>query len=435
MPAAARPVSAFGQAFHTLTTPRRSSLWAMLMLALVWATVMTMFGLSHLMLEELGIPYETPGGSSLTKIHPSTYLVVLASGLFFMLRGPLAFTDEIIKRHKGTVVLIITWLMLFAYIVVFQGKPLTSTIDTFILPVGLFFILPRLGEKQLHYIALFIHLFMTVNAILGVLEFVAHFRLTPIMAEGIELTTDWRSSALLGHPLSNALVTGTYALGLMLGGGRDLPAWSRVPLLGLQAFAMFVFGGRMAMALLGGAAVLWMMWHALTVLQGRRMSLNAAAAIALIVPLVAIGFSLLVADGFFDKLLMRFVEDEGSAASRVRMFELISQIPPEELFTGPDPVYVMQLQRLNGIPFGIESFWVGFVAYYGLLMAIPFLIGMVTFWIDLGRATTWQGWCTILFFVAVCTTSASLSGKTTVIGMLVAFNLTMFRRSLARRRR
>lgn len=418
-----------------LSARSRSTTGATLVLVLLWGTVLTMFGLSHLMLEELGIPYETAGGSSLTKIHPSTYLIVLAILLLFALRGPVAFTDEIVKRHKGTVVLAITWLMLFVYIVVFQGKPLTSTIDTFLLPMGLFLILPRLQDAQLRHLAWFIHLFMAANALLGIAEFVAQFRLTPIVAEGIELTSDWRSSALMGHPLVNALVTGTYALGLMLGGGRDLPAWARVPALGLQAFAMFVFGGRMAMALLAAGGLLWMLWHAFTVLNGRRISLNAAAAIAFVVPVVAIAFGLLVADGFFDKLLMRFVEDEGSAASRLRMFDLISQIPPEELFTGPDPVYVMQLQRLNGIPFGIESFWVGFVAYYGLLITIPFLIGMVAFWIDLGRAATWQGWWTILFFVAVCTTSASLSGKTTVIGMLVAFNLTMFRRGLMARRR
>ncbi len=434
MPAAARPNS-FALGFQALTTPHRTSMMRMLVLVLTWATMLAMFFLSHLMLEELGIPYETSGGSSLTKIHPSTYFALLAIAAFIIQRGPLSLIDEVIKRHKGTVILCITWLMLFAYIVVFQGKPLTSTIDTFLLPIVLFLILPRLEEKHLRTFALFVHLFMAANALLGIAEFVGQFRLTPIVAEGIELTSDWRSSALMGHPLVNALVAGTYAVGLMLGGGRDLPPWARLPALGLQAFAMLVFGGRMAMALLVVFGAVWLLWHALNILNGRRISIYAAAAASFVVPVLVIGFALLVADGFFDKFLMRFIEDEGSAASRLRMFDLISQIPIEELFVGPDPVYVMQLQRLNGIPFGIESFWVGFVAYYGLLITIPFLIGMIAFWIDLGRAATWQGWWTILFFVAVCTTSASLSGKTTVIGMLVAFNLTMFRRALAARRR
>jgi len=434
MPAAARPNS-FATGLQSLTMPGRTAMGTMLVLVLTWATMLSMFFLSHLMLEELGIPYETTGGSSLTKIHPSTYFSLLAGVAFFILRGPVVFTDEIIKRHKGWVLLAITWLMLFVYIVVFQGKPLTSTIDTFLLPMVLFLVLPRLKEGWLYQFAIFVHLAMALNALVGVAEFVGQFRLTPIVAEGIELTSDWRSSALMGHPLVNALVTGTYAVGLMLGGGRDLPSWARLPALALQSFAMLVFGGRMAMALLAAFGALWVAWHGLQVLGGRRISMNAAAAFAFVVPLVVIGFSLLVADGFFDKFLLRFVEDEGSAASRLRMFDLLSQLSWEEIFTGPDPVYVMQLQRLNGIAFGIESFWVGFIAYYGLLISIPFLIGMIAFWIDLGRAATWQGWWTILFFVIVCSTSASLSGKTTVIGMLVAFNLTMFRRTAAAARR
>jgi hypothetical protein len=434
MRAAARPNN-FALGLQSLTVPGRSALGIMFVLALTWATMLAMFFLSHLMLEELGIPYESPGGSSLTKIHPATYLSLLAGVAFFILRGPVPFTNEIIQRHKGWVVLGITWLMLFVYIVVFQGKPLTSTIDTFLLPMMLFLILPRLQDNWLRQMALFVHLAMAANALMGIAEFVGGFRLSPIMAEGIELTSDWRSSAFLGHPLTNALVTGTYAVALMLGGGRDLPSWARIPALGLQAFAMLAFGGRMAMALMAVYGAAWAGWHALNVLNGRRMSVNAAAAFVFVVPLVVIGFGLLIGDGFFDKFLMRFVEDEGSAASRLRMFDLLSQLSWEELFTGPDPIYVMQLQRLNGIAFGIESFWVGFVAYYGLLITIPFLIGMIAFWIDLGRSATWQGWWTILFFVAVCTTSASLSGKTTVIGILVVINLTMFRRSLAVRRR
>src|SRR5438045_1573292 len=68
--------------------------------------------------------------------------------------------------------------------------------------------------------------------------------------EGIELTGDWRSTALLGHPLANAVVTGVYILVLAVGGGRDLPDVLRPMLVVVQLAAMFAFGGRASFVLL-----------------------------------------------------------------------------------------------------------------------------------------------------------------------------------------
>ena len=274
---------------------------------------------------------------------------------------------------------------------------------------------------------LFLHAFMALNALLGMAEFATGFRLTPIVAQGLEITSDYRSTALLGHPLNNAAMVACYALILLLGGGRDLsPGWRTAALL-LQLPALAVFGGRFAtVAFLGFAAVIAVR-HGAQILAGRKFSQNAAAAMLVILPLTIVGVILAFTEGFLDKFLMRFVEDEGSAASRLIMFDLVGKIPFHDLLIGANPDVVATLQRTEGIAFGIESFWVGFIAYYGILISVPFFVGLIAFLVSLARQTSRGSAWAILLFILICSTSASLSGKTMSFGQFVAMLLLLMR--------
>ncbi|BCW89866.1 hypothetical protein sos41_30340 [Alphaproteobacteria bacterium SO-S41] len=410
--------------------PRRKTGGIGPMAFFAFASVAVMYLVSSLMLTMLGMAYETSGGAQWQKIAPATYFAFLALlAMFAERRNAMALLDEIIQRHKGTLVFLITWAMLFAYIVVFQGSPLTATFDSFLLPIALSIIVVRLSPAHKRSMALFIHVFMAANALLGIAEFGTGWRLTPIVAQGMELNSDYRSSALLGHPLNNALHAASYALMLLLGGGRDLTSGWRAAALLLQIFAMAVFGGRFATLLFGLFAGVIAFRHAILLLNGRKFSVNAAAAAAFLVPVLVIGIILLVADGFLDKFIMRFISDEGSAASRVRMFDLIGRIPFHELLVGADPEVVATLQRTEGIAFGIESFWIAFIAYYGILISLPFFIGLLTFFYDLWRATQVRAFWPILFFLTVCSTSASLSGKSTTLAQFVVMLLILMRRA------
>lgn len=409
----------------TLRRARRST-GSGLVTALVWASIITLFFISNLMLAMFGLAYETVGGAQWEKIAPATYFSIAALFALLASRPSLAaFADEIVRRHKGLIVFVITWVALFGYIVKFHGSPLTATFDTFLLPMALFLVLPRTSGRTRHRLALFLHGFMVLNALIGLAEFAGGFRLTPIVAEGLEITTDYRSSSLLGHPLNNAAMASCYALILLLGGGRDLtPGWRAAAFL-LQLPALAVFGGRFAtVAFIGFAAVIAIR-HLAQILAGRRFSQSAAAAMLVIVPVLVVGTILMVTEGFLDKFLMRFVEDDGSAASRLIMFDLIGKIPFQELLVGANPDVVATLQRTEGIAFGIESFWVGFIAYYGILISVPFFVGLIAFLVGLARqAARGSSWAIVLF-ILICSTSASLSGKTTSFGQFVAMLLLL----------
>lgn len=391
-----------------------------------WLSVVSAFAFSHLMLEYMGLAYASHGGASWEKLSPATYLAFLAFAALALERGPAELADDIVRRNKGTLVLAATWAVLIWYVLFINPQPVTTTIDTFAFPIALYLVLVRQKEATLKNVALFVHVFMAINALLGLAEFLGSFRLTPIVLMGIPID-EWRSSAFLGHPLMNALAAGSYAVALMIGGGRDLPSWAKAPALALQLLAMPIFGGRAATAAIFLFAAVCLARSLWRILEGRRFSLNAAIAVALLAPVLPVGLAVLYDSGFFDKFIDRFFNDGGSAGSRIVMFEVMGQFSFEELLVGPDSEVVASLQRVYGIAFGIESFWVAFVAYYGLLISLPMFVGLFAFLADMVGKTRPAAWWIVAYFILVCSTSLSLAGKGTMIAVLVALVVATMR--------
>lgn len=385
---------------------------------------------SSMMLARLGIDYEVSGGSPLSKIHPATYATVFAFVLFLVARLDLfALLDDLIRRHWGTLVFAVTVMILLVQATLVLRVPAAGIIDTFILPILIFILLTRLTPGTLGRLGLMIHAVMAANAALALIELGTGLRLTPLVAAGVPLDGDWRSSALLGHPLANAIVTGAYLLILLSVGWRDLPRGLTALMVLLQVGAMVAFSGRAATVLLILFAIPAAFGAGMAGRGPRRIGM-VEAAIALVVLGVAVVAALILATtGFFDRFLERFVDDQGSAETRLAMFSLLARIPLHELFFGPSPELVSTLQRLEGVEFGIESFWVAMFAYYGILASLPLFLGLLLFLLrDVRRAALPASIWTILYVIAVASTSASFSGKTTSLALLVAMVLVLARR-------
>lgn len=397
---------------------------------LTMVAVALAFLVSGLMLQAMGVAYDTAGGALWQKIHPATYAALAAVVCLALARfDVVSFVDDVARWHKGTLLFLSLWTLLFIHVVLFVHSSIAPIVDTFLLPVMFLILLTRISEGQSASLAIFVHAAMTANALIALFEFVNGARLTPLVAENITLVSDWRSSALLGHPLQNALVTATYTLILFQGGGRDLPRLLRLGVIVLQLAALVVFGGRVAtllLAVFGGAALSLQLWRAV---QLRRLTSSDAAIFMAVSTAAIVGLVLLIGGGFFDLFIKRFIQDEGSANARLAMFDLVNQIPLSAFLFGSDPEHIATLQRLEGIEFGIESFWVAFVAFYGIVISVPFFAGLMSFLGDLKRVTRAPSLWTIIFFVVVCSTSLSLAGKTTSFGMFAAMLLLLLRPS------
>jgi hypothetical protein len=405
-----------------------------LLIGLTFASVTLAFTLSALALIALGINYGESGGSLAAKIHPATYVLALALLVRIVsMEHPTRFLIAAAARHHGTMIFLWTVASLLAYTAVNLRVPLSSLVDTFVVPIMALLLLDGIDEKNAHLLARLIHTIYAANALLALFEMASEWRLTPLVALGAELTADRRSSALFGHPLANGLLTGTYLIALGVGGGRDLPFWMRPIAMLLQMAAMVSYGARLATVATLGLLVLMALREGGRLLAGRRFRVSTGAAFLGLLPVMIVALVGVYAAGFFDQLLERFVSDNRSAEARVVMFDLFSHFTGFQLLFGPDQDVLHSIMWTEGIEFGIESFWVSFVLTYGFVPSLMFFFGFGAFCLDLlyhsGKGAAW----TIAFFLIVVSGSQSIGGKTLAVGALVILNMILLRAPVGER--
>ncbi|KAF0228348.1 MAG: hypothetical protein FD175_2129 [Beijerinckiaceae bacterium] len=380
-------------------------------LALLITVVMLM--ISPMALNAIGWNYDGTGGSGPTRFHPATYLTVLLFLVMLLRDGnPLASLIGAFGHDLRITLFLVIWLIVFVHGTTNQQLPAASLIDTFLLPMLLLIMFARLEPATKNTMARLIHFAFTVNALLGLGEFLTGLRLTPYVAGGVAITDDWRSTALLGHPLGNALLTGCYATILLLGGGQHLKGWVRLAMIGLQFAAMVAFGGRASLVLLVLFGAIALARAGFLFVAGKRLLLRQFMLLAITVPLLLGAIGGLYEFGFFDKFILRFIEDKGSAEARIVMFELFRGFTLPELLFGPPQAqlgYFVQVYRLE---FGIESLWIAFSLYYGILPAILFFTGLLFFILALMDRCLARGWVIIAYFFVVNSTFLGIAGKT-----------------------
>jgi hypothetical protein len=386
---------------------------------LALATVL-LLAVSPMLLAAVGINYEDAGGSPLEKLHPATLVAfallawqVAASG------QPVSWTIAVVERHPGLLFYVLAVLCLMAYSSLVLRLPFTGPIDTFLHPAALFLLLAGASERRRWWLAAAMHGMMLLNATLGIGEYLAGERLIPYTAGGVPVLDDWRSTALLGHPLTNASVTAAYLLCLAYGAARALPSPVVLVLATVNAAALAPFGGRSSTLLMIAFLIVLGLWRLVPYLRGRPIERRRLALVLAALPLAVGAVAGLVALDFFDRFLDRFVDDGGSAESRLIMFELFRDLGAYEILFGPDPNHISTRQRVLGIEFGIESFWVGFILYYGLIVSIPIFIALFTISAEVVRATRPAAAWILLFFFLVASTSASLTAKGSALAIVV----------------
>lgn len=384
----------------------------MAIVVLIFLTVGFTILVSAYMLDANGIPYGVAGGSPIFKIHPMTYC-----GLVTLIAATLASPDPVgyikrkIDRFPGTSYFLVILIVMVVWTAVIQRQPLTSLIDTFLSAVLLIYLIPDLTPAQHRFLTNCIHLIMCANALLGLAEVATGWRLTPLLVAGTELTWDWRASAFLGHPLENAMITGLYTLMLAFGADARLSLPARLAIIALECTAQIAFGGRTAMSICFAILGLRAIYVFFGVLRGDRFDPRLAAIILMILPL-GIGALLVANDaGLFDRLIERFTNDGGSAATRVSLLRIFFSFPFSDLLVAPPPDLLAEGVYMEGTDAGIESFEFGFFLQYGLLISLSFFCGLAGMTFDLWRIGGRWALLHIFYFYLVASGAASLSVK------------------------
>jgi hypothetical protein len=222
---------------------------------------------------------------------------------------------------------------------------------------------------------------------------------------------EWRSSALLGHPLTASGLIGAYILALILRPALCPPIIVRLPLIVFCLGSLMAFGGRTALVtvltMIGGFAAV----ELFRLLRGGRTSLRVAIGAICLLFVAAAGIFVALDLGIFDKMLLRFSSDKGSTLARYATFNLLSHFDWTELVLGPNPIRANALQTQWGLNYGIEDFWISCIVQFGIIHTVLLTIGLVGLFTEIMQRASGAAWAIVVLIFIVAASSVSFSSK------------------------
>lgn len=399
----------------------------------LWAAVLVMFAMSGGMLWYLGYNYDGFFGNPATKIHPFTYMALCLLVWRALATGdPIGYALWLFSRRPATTYLLTVAAFELVATAIRGGPGIGGFADTYIGPCALVFLLLDASAEELESLTRLLHVVMTVNALLGLFEFLSGTLVFPYRLDGETFASDTRSAALQGHPLSNASLTAVYVMALMTG-AKALSPRARFAMVSLQCAALVVFGGRAAMVTVAVFGVILLFWRVFMGLRSNRVSLPALAVALAMMALLPLAAGAIVSAGYLDKILIRFVSDGGSANARVAMFDLFQYVNIQDLIFGPDTTFIDSIRRIHGLEWGIENPLVRMLLYQGAIVTVLLLGGVVMFARELVRGRESGVGLVLLVSLIQLGTSESISTKTNIMGKIAIIIVCLYRAAPKRR--
>jgi hypothetical protein len=366
---------------------------------------------SSTLLTHLKIHYLTTGGSIIEKFHPATYVLLLAFCLLLVRNtDPIGELDRMFSRSKLLLVYFFCLLLLWIHCLVLP-RPSTGIIDIFVLPALLCLLVWHIPFERRQVLVRTAHVLVMLNVVLGYYEFLAHTRIVPLTVGDVLVAGEWRSTALLGHPLLASGWVSAYLVVLIR--RPSLIAWPvlRLAVVLLCLGSLAVFGGRTALVMVAFVFAFLGAREVFHLLRGGRVPLAVVmAGIAALFVAAAVAYGLFAA-GIFDKLIARFASDNGSALARFASLRLLGFFDWRELILGADPARANALQAMMGLEFGIENFWISCIVQFGIVHTVLLTIGLVCFFAEVLRRSHSAAWVLVLFIVLTAASSVSFSSK------------------------
>ncbi len=395
---------------------RRLSWWL-----LVGGMVLRMM-LSAPALHNMGFSYDLPGGAPLpTKIHPGTYLLLLALFAGLASHGhPLRSAWQLMVKHRLLSAYLLCMVGVLVWAVLRHGTAGQAFfVDTLWTPgiAALTVVMHHRGrQRQLLQLLM---LLLLANAAVAVIEAATHMRLVPLFAgrDGIVEERFFRASAFMGHPLANSLVT------LSLMPVVVVMPWSwraRGAALALLTLGLLSFGSRTNLAAVMLYALLACLPLALHLLRGQY---NYRQITGGLVGLAAIFAALagVVATTNLGERIFKNLKWDNSADVRLLAFDVLDHVRGTDLWFG------ISVERIEGIAGrvgidlryeAIENFWVNLLVLLGVVGFSLFLVGLACLVMHLWRGARTPVKLAIVMFFLVASGANTLASKTSTLTVL-----------------
>jgi hypothetical protein len=371
----------------------------------------------------LGVPYDAPWGPMVAKLHPGTWVIGIAYVRLLCGYGhPVRVAAAQFAAQPAFAVYLACIVFVFGYSVARYGPSGAAFIvDTLVMPVLCAFCVAMLDARRRQRLLVLVVVLLVANTLLGLAESVMQARLIPMRLAGQpEVAEDFfRPSALLGHPLTNSLVTATLLpLVLYL---RIATAW-RVMLALLLWVGVLAFGGRTSFVL---ATVFYGGWFGartlLAALRGRfsYVQLSGGAVLAMV---AACGLAGAIAASGVGERIFKSLQWDNSASVRTRIWNVFDYMSDQAILVGVSPADITDLMLrlgLSGPGETIENFWLYMLVQLGVVGFLPFAVAMLCIMGWLWRSSTGAMRLSVLIFFISASSNNSLASKSISLSMLV----------------
>ncbi|ABD05719.1 conserved hypothetical protein [Rhodopseudomonas palustris HaA2] len=430
---APHPPVAFAPAAAAASTIRlRLPFAAPLVQKMMAVYIVLLFVVSANVLDLIGYDYSAIGGSPITKIHVSTYFIVLLFAVFLVTypqKGDLA--RYYLATKLGSIFFFCAATFAVINIVVDGRNGFGMYFDTDLHLFLCAMLLPFVTPENMDRLERFLHWFFLANAVLAVVELAIGFNIFPLITYSPDgmTTVEPRATAFLSHPLHAATITCVYIVSLLCGAGRDLRPNLRLPMIGLQCAALLAFGGRTAFLLTGLIMAGMLLWGAFRAAAGMKMSQRGLIVWFSIIPVGIAAVAVLAAIGAFDPLLDRFTEDGGSARTRWLMVPLLLSFDWGDMLWGAHTEYVRSQVYSFGLEWGVENPFIQMSVFQGVVIASLIMLGILLLIWEAYRRMTAKAIYPIAVFFFLCSTFGSFAGRFFTFAIFLVVVATLFRRT------
>ena len=390
-----------------------------------------LFVVSANVLDSIGYDYSSIGGSPITKIHVSTYfIVVLFSAFIVSYPQKHDLVRYYLATKLGTIYFLCAATFAFIYIMVDGRSDIGMYFDTDLHLFLCCMLLPFMPPAGMDRLERFLHWFFAANAVLAIFELAIGANIFPLITYSPDGVTSLepRATAFLSHPLHAATITCVYIASLLTGAGRLLRPSLRVPMIGLQITALLGFGGRTAFVLTVLILALVMLWRTFEFAAGKRISYAGVMAAVSVVLICIAAVPILAYLGLFDQLLDRFAEDGGSSRSRLLMLPLVRSFNWGDLLWGANTDYVKSQVYSFGLEWGVENPFLQISVDQGVVVASLVMTGFLLVFYDAYKRLMPRVIVPMGVYLLLCSTFGSFSGRFFTFSIFMVVIATLFRR-------
>lgn len=363
------------------------------------------FILGGYLLENLGVKYVSEGGNPLMKIHVSTYILILTFAFFTLRKGGFSPLKNLKELRGAWLISVLSIVIVIIYgLFRFGTSGMAYLVDTMAVPLLAVYLLSQLSNIYKNKLLRLLAYLLFINSLIAILEFILG---STLMSVEIANFSHFRSTALLTHPLNNALITAALAPILM--------SYTRIPYLiyfTVVILALFAFGGRGATGIfLLGMFLLVMPKIPSFISFGIKISKMRFAVIQALAFFVSIFTILVITFTPIGSRILSKLHIDGSAQARFDVFLIFDQLSPMEWVFGASSSLMDNIKFFIEVDV-IENYFIGWIVSFGTIGAFLLFVSCYMVPIKLLTKRNMGVNVALIIFIMVSLTNNALTTKT-----------------------